>query len=507
MVQSWARRAARRVHGNLADGKEETYMETVGQKERELFELADRIDAVDRGVMEKAARRQACLAKPPGSLGGLEEISIRMAGITGEVLNAVQKGCVVVLCADNGVADEKVASAPQSVTMAQTVNFTRRLTGVGALSESFGSELLIVDMGVKHPIPKQLYDKIPLRDTRKILDRRVRAGTKNLAKEPAMTKAEALRCIDVGLEMAKAVKDHGFDIVGVGEMGIGNTTTSAAILSAVTGKDSGFTCGKGGGINAQSYRRKKEIVDAVSEAYRRQGGLLAMMEACGAGGGQSAVRAVSGNYVATQGQAAPEITEKGAAGSYGRRGSVKKELAASPGGAQTVPGIAANKLMAADEKRDGVAKETAACGVAAQDGGIPCDLRSGMIDILARMGGFDICAMAGVFIGAALYRLPAVIDGYISAVAALSAGIIAPKAIDYMFASHKSWEKGYELAIQQLGLKPFLALDMRLGEGSGCPIAFDIIKGACDVMRNMATFAEAEINDDYLEEIRKGDCF
>ena len=115
--------------------------------------------------------------------------------------------------------------------------------------------------------------------------------------------------------------------------------------------------------------------------------------------------------------------------------------------------------------------------------------------------------MAGAFIGAASCRLPVVVDGYISVVAALAASIIAPKSTGYMFASHKSYEKGYQLAMDILGLKPFLALDMRLGEGSGCPIAFEIIRGACDVMKNMATFEEAAINDDYLEEIRKGDCF
>jgi len=123
------------------------------------------------------------------------------------------------------------------------------------------------------------------------------------------------------------------------------------------------------------------------------------------------------------------------------------------------------------------------------------------------MGGFDICAMAGAFIGAAANKIPVVIDGYISVVAALAAYVMAPKSVGYMFASHKSWEKGYELAVEALGLKPFLELGMRLGEGSGCPIAFQVIKGACDVMTNMATFEEAEINDDYLEEIRKGDCF
>lgn len=388
--------------------------------ENQLQTIVDSIVLPDDDVMEKARARQESLAKPPGSLGGLEDISVKMAGITGKIKNKIEKSCVVVLCADNGVAEENVASAPQSVTMAQTVNFTRRLTGVGALAVSFGSELLIVDMGVKHPIPQELYDDVPLRDTHKIIDRRIRPSTHNLAKGPAMTRSEAVQCIMTGIEMAQAVKKQGFDILGVGEMGIGNTTTSSAILSALTGKDSGFTCGKGGGINDESFERKKQIVDDVTAKYRKDGGLLHMME-CG------------------------KISQK-----------------------------------------DAVDK---------------------MIDILAEMGGFDICAMAGVFIGAAADRLPAVIDGYISVVAALAASVIAPASTGYMFASHKSFERGYMLAVEALGLDPFLALDMRLGEGSGCPIAFDVIKGACDVMRNMATFAEAEINDDYLEEIRTGDCF
>ena len=125
-----------------------------------------------------------------------------------------------------------------------------------------------------------------------------------------------------------------------------------------------------------------------------------------------------------------------------------------------------------------------------------------MLAALARMGGFDICAMAGAYLGAAARRMPVVIDGYISAAAALAARVLAPAAADYMIASHRSYEKGYMLAIEAMGLKPFLSLDMRLGEGSGCPIAFSVIRGACDVMANMATFEEAAINDDYLEEIR-----
>lgn len=382
-----------------------------------LLKTIDSIEALDQQVMEAAMKRQQALAKPPGSLGGLEKMSVKMAGITGSVFNDVKRGCVAVFCADNGVAEEKVSSAPQTVTMAQTINFTRRLTGVGALAESFGSELLIVDMGVKHPIPAELYDKIPLWNTRKIIDRRIRPGTDNIAAGPAMSREEALECIITGIEMADAVRKAGYDIMGIGEMGIGNTTTSAAVLSAITGMDSDETCGKGGGINDKSFTRKKQIIDEVSADWRAKGGLTALY------------------------------------------------------------GAGSNETFDA------------------------------MVDILAHMGGFDICAMTGAFIGAAANKMPVVIDGYISVVAALAAYIMAPKCRDYMFASHRSWEKGYSLAVDKLGLKPFLSLDMRLGEGSGCPIAFEIIRGACDVMRNMATFEEAEINDDYLEEIRKGDCF
>ena len=385
-----------------------------------ILETINRIEAPDAAVMDAALSRQAALAKPPGSLGGLEDISVRMAGITGSLFNEINRSCVAVFCADNGVAEEGVSSAPQSVTMAQTVNFARRLTGVGVLAESFGSDLLIVDMGVKHPIPAELYDKVPLWNTRRIIDRKSRPGTDNIAKGPAMSCEEAIRCIEVGIEMADAVKSAGYDILGIGEMGIGNTTTSAAVLSAITGEGSDATCGKGGGINDKSFVRKKEIVDEVSADWRAKGGLLVVL------------------------------------------------------------------------------------GEARDRGESPID---DMIDILASMGGFDICAMAGAFIGAAANKIPVVIDGYISVVAALAAYVMAPKSVGYMFASHKSWEKGYELAVEALGLKPFLELGMRLGEGSGCPIAFQVIKGACDVMRNMATFEEAEINDDYLDEIRKGDCF
>ncbi|MDO4176199.1 MAG: nicotinate-nucleotide--dimethylbenzimidazole phosphoribosyltransferase [Bacillota bacterium] len=380
-------------------------------KTEELIRITEEIKPACLETMEMAKARQESLAKPPGSLGGLEDISVRIAGMTGKLINSVDKSCVAVFCADNGVCAEGVASAPQSVTMAQTVNFTRRLTGVGALAESFGSELLIVDMGVKDRIPESLYDEVPLRDTHKIINRRIRpetGETDNIAKGPAMTEAEALKALEAGIEMADAIAEAGYEIMGIGEMGIGNTSTSAALLSAITGCDAEDTVGRGGGVNDAGFARKKEIVNRASEALRKRGGINGPEE---------------------------------------------------------------------------------------------------MIEALAQMGGFDICAMTGAYLGAARNRMPVVIDGYISVVAALAAYIICPDARDYMIASHKSFERGYAMAVDMLELKPFMALDMRLGEGSGCPVAFKIIKGACDVMANMATFEEAAIDDGYLEEIRGEDRF
>lgn len=380
-------------------------------KEKELFELLSTIEDLDRNAMEAARKREESLAKPPGSLGRLEDIAVQLSGISGKMYNNIDKSCIIIMCSDNGVVEEGVASAPQTVTLAQTINFTRRLTGVGALAKYFDVDLLIVDMGINADLPKELLVKEPLetvgsefRIANKIVDKKIRKSTSNLAKEPAMTREEAVQAICVGIDMVREIKKAGYNIFGVGEMGIGNTTTSSAILSAFTGLSATETVGKGGGINDQSFARKKEIIDEVVLRYHFNG----------------------------------------------------------------------------------------------QD-----DIDA--IDVLAKVGGFDVAAMAGAFLGAAVYKLPVVIDGFISVVAAFAATKIAPLSREYMIASHVSKEQGYAHALKALGLPPMLNLDLRLGEGSGCPLAFQIIRGACAVMNHMATFAEAEINDDYLEEIRKLD--
>ena len=380
-------------------------------KEAELFALINTIEDLDREAMDEARKREESLAKPPGSLGKLEDIAVQLSGISGNLYNNVDKSCIAIMCSDNGVVEEGVSSAPQFVTVAQTINFTRRLTGVGTLAKYFDVDLMVVDLGVNADIPNEILTSEPLensgsewRSTNKIIDRKIRKSTSNLAKEQVMTRAEAVNAITVGIEIVSNIKKAGYNIFGVGEMGIGNTTTSSAILSALTALPAEETVGKGGGINDQSFARKKEIIDDVVKKY------------------------------GFQGQADLDI-----------------------------------------------------------------------IDVLAKVGGFDLAAMTGAFLGAAIYKLPVVIDGFISVVAALTAARLAPLAKEYMIASHVSKEQGYNHALGALGLPPMLNLDLRLGEGSGCPLAFQIVRGACAVMNQMATFAEAEINDDYLEEIRKLD--
>ena len=372
-----------------------------------LKEIIDNIEekgCLYEDALKEARARQEVLAKPTGALGTLEDISIQLAGITGKVKNSMKRQAVVIMSADNGVVEEGVASAPQSVTLSQTINFTRHYTGVSSMAKYFGIDLLVVDTGVKMKIPASLYTDGMTESGRltvKIVNRRIADGTRNLAKEPAMTEEEALRALMTGMEAAKAVKDCGYDIFGVGEMGIGNTTTSACVLAALCGKTGDDVVGRGGGLNDEGLAKKIHIVD-------------------------EAIRGLD-------------------------------------------PGL--------------------------------------VMDILTKTGGFDICAMTGAFLGAAYYRIPVVIDGYISAVAALCACRLAPNTINFMFGSHLSKEKGYLIAVEALGIKPYFNLGMRLGEGSGCPISFKIIETACATMNGMATFAEGAIDADYLEEGKKGNFF
>lgn len=358
--------------------------------EQELKTLP--IAPADNAAMEKARQRQAELAKPPGSLGKMEDYSIRLAGITGKVKNEIEKCRVIVLAADNGVTAEGVSSAPTSVTLSQVINMTRHITGMSSLAYYFGNEVVVADLGIDTD------RKIP-----GVLDRKIRRSTGNIAKERAMTRQQVLDAIAVGLDLAADAAKDGVNAVGVGEMGIGNTTTSSAVLSALTGATPESVTGRGGGLTDQAFAVKKQVITQALALHH------------------------------------PD--------------------------------------------------------------------REDVVDVLSAVGGLDLAAMTGVFLGCALQHIPAVVDGFISIVAALCACRLNPNVKDYLFLSHASYEIGYRLAAEELGLEPCLLLDMRLGEGSGCPIAFQILKAACAVMNGMGTFAEAAIQDDYLEPIRAQDSF
>ena len=360
--------------------------------EQTLQSKLSQITDLDAGAMERARARQAELAKPPGSLGLLEDISVQLAGITGRVKNELSKTRIYVLAADNGVVEEGVSSAPQTVTLAQSINLTRGLTGASCLAKHFGDELVVVDMGIKLPY-----------HCPEIVNRSLGKGTKNLCKEPAMTREQAVTGILTGMELAAQAKRDDVSILGVGEMGIGNTTTSSAVLSALTGASAEDVTGRGGGLTDAAFLKKKRVIEQALALHR------------------------------------PDKTDP--------------------------------------------------------------------IDVLSKVGGFDLCAMTGVFLGAAKERVPVVVDGFISIVAALCAARLSPNAKAYFIGSHRSFEIGYRLAEQELGLHPCLELGMRLGEGSGCPIAFRVVEAACAVMCTMATFPEAAIDDAYLTDIRAKDSF
>lgn len=351
--------------------------------------LVRAVQPLDQKAMLAAEAHQARLAKPPGSLGRLEELSVQLAGITGKVHNELPRKQLLVFAADNGVVAEGVSSAPQSVTMQQTINLTRGKTGAAVLAKRFGCGLTVCDVGVNADICESA-----------VLNRKISYGTQNICAGPAMTREQALQAILTGAAVAENIDA---DAVGIGEMGIGNTTTSSAVLAVLLGADVDKVTGRGGGITEESFRKKKAVIRTA---------------------------------------------------------------------------IAVNR-----PNRDDV------------------------IDVLAKVGGFDLAAMCGAFLGAAASRRAAVIDGFISAVAALCAVRLCPLVRGYLIPSHASFEIGYRLAMEELALRPLFDLGMRLGEGSGCPLAFQMLDAACAVMNNMASFDEAGINDDYLEEIRQGDQF
>jgi nicotinate-nucleotide--dimethylbenzimidazole phosphoribosyltransferase len=330
--------------------------------------------------MEAARARQDSLTKPPGSLGRLEELSIQTAGIMANPLPRIKDKVVLVMAGDHGVVAEGVSAYPQEVTPQMVLNFLRGGAAINVLARHAGARVVVVDMGVAADLPAHA----------DLVVRKIAYGSGNIARGPAMSRLQAGECLEAGAEVCLEQIALGMDVLATGEMGIGNTTPSAAIAAAITGEPIEEIAGRGTGVDDQGLKRK-------IEAIRRA--------------------------------------------------------------------LAANRPDPADG-----------------------------LDVLAKVGGFEIGGLAGAILAAAANRRPVVIDGFISTAAAMIAASLAPEVRSYLIAAHTSLERGHHLMMDWLRIRPLLDLQMRLGEGTGAALAMSLVEAACKTLGEMATFSEAGVS-------------
>ncbi|CAM3474479.1 nicotinate-nucleotide--dimethylbenzimidazole phosphoribosyltransferase [Brevibacillus invocatus] len=345
-----------------------------------LQELLHTIEARNHEAAEQTRLHVDQLTKPLGSLGRLEELAVELAAITGESSPVVTPPGVIVFAADHGIAVEGVSAYPQEVTVQMVANMANGGAGINVFARQIGALQRIVDVGVATEV-----------DAPGVINRRIKAGTGNMLREPAMTHDEAECSIQIGIDSAWEIFDAGAKVLIVGEVGIANTTASSAILAALTGADPDEIVGRGTGLDDAGWERKKEAVRQAISMHR------------------------------------PE--------------------AAQP------------------------------------------------IDVLGKVGGLEIGAMAGAIIGAAARRVPVLLDGFIATVAALLAVRLCPKVADFLIAGHRSQEPGHAYVLKALGKEPLLDLQLRLGEGTGAAVAYPVLEAASRMVNEMATFASAGVSD------------
>jgi nicotinate-nucleotide--dimethylbenzimidazole phosphoribosyltransferase len=340
------------------------------------------IPPIDEEARDKARARQDRLTKPAGSLGRLEQLSIDLAGMTGRLDPPLKDRVVFTLAADHGVAMEGVSAYPREVTPQMVLNFLNGGAAINVLARLANVRVVVADLGVDFEFPSH-----PALRARK-----VRRGTASITQGPAMSLEEAHQAVEHGRELVREEIAQGLDIALTGDMGIGNTTSSAALICALTGLDPLVVVGRGTGVDDVGLERKRE---AVRKALEVNGELISR----------------------------------------------------------------------------------------------------GPFDALAAVGGLEIAGLVGVIVEAASHRRPVVIDGFISGAAALAAARIAPGALAFMIASHRSHELGHRAALHELGLKPLLDLDLRLGEGTGAVLALPLLDSAVRILNDMATFDEAGVSE------------
>ncbi|NMA68200.1 MAG: nicotinate-nucleotide--dimethylbenzimidazole phosphoribosyltransferase [Desulfitobacterium sp.] len=347
--------------------------------EKGLAELSQNINGLDEEVIAQVQARLDSLTKPKDSLGVLEEIAKKLGGIQRNPWPEIEKKAVLVMAGDHGVVEEGVSAYPQEVTPQMFYNFLQGGAGINVLSRHAKAEVICTDVGMAFPLaPPEL------------MKHRIMDGTRNMAKGPAMTRHEALLSLLTGAQIAYRAINSGYQVLATGEVGIGNTTPSAAIISFITGLSPEEVTGRGTGLDDVGLKRKQEVI--------------------------------------------------------------KQSIAVN----QPNP----------------------------QDG----------VDILSKIGGLEIGALAGAILMAGYARVPIVLDGVISTAAALIAVTICPTVSNYLIPSHSSVEIGHVAALKELGLKPIMHLDFRLGEGTGAAVGFHLLDAAVLILKEMATFESAGVS-------------
>ena len=347
------------------------------------------IQPLDKTAMEQAARRWDSIAKPLHSLGLLEETIIRAAGMQRTSRVSFSPRALLVFCADNGVVAQGVTQTDQSVTAIVTENFTKGKTSSCVMAEKAGVDLIPVDIGVSKPM------EVP-----GLLQEKIRLGTDDFTLGPAMRREEAVRAVETGIRLARQLANEGYRAIATGEMGIGNTTTSAAVVSVLLGYDPAEVTGVGAGLSSEGLVRKAETI---------------------------------------------------------RRG------------------IAVNRPNPDDA-----------------------------LDVLSKVGGLDLAGLAGAFLGGASAGIPVVIDGLISAAAALIAVRLCPACAEYLLASHVSAEPAGQMLLDALGQRAILHAGMCLGEGTGAVTLFPVLDLGLAVYEKMSSFSEIELEP--YTDFKKGEA-
>jgi len=346
----------------------------------ELSRLLDSIAPPSRDGESAARRHLDSLTKPPGSLGRLEEIALRLAVLRGRAPE-VARPVIFTFAADHGVVAEGVSAYPQVVTAQMVENFTRGGAAVNVLARQAGARVVVADFGVATPL-----ERAP-----DLVECPIGPGTANIAVGPAMTREQAIRAIETGARLAEEAMDAGADLLATGEMGIGNTTAASAITAAITGAPAEQVTGRGTGVDEATLTRKVAAVRRALEVNR-------------------------------------------------------------------------------PDPRDG-------------------------LDVLAKVGGFEIGGLTGVILAGAARRVPVALDGFIAGSAALLAVTLAPDSRHALFASHRSAEPGHAHALEHMGLEPYLDLGLRLGEGTGAALFIHLARAAALVWSEMATFKAAGVSE------------